>query len=276
MAVSSKPVPPPSTGIRRYLPRTWKGWLLSIFGPIFLLLVIMYVMARMTPSWYEPLDPNSQSVIDASDVGEHKVMPGLWNAWQRVPLGEQLWTISQTEVNSLLAVRARVPENLNGKPYPKISGPFVMFSEGGHVTLAARTTRLPGPAPAGGVASVTFTIEVIPNGPDLPPSGKVTIESVQIGNLRVPKSLVAGRLRAMLPMLADALEQGARLSLKDWNKAQPQIDAMLGAIERGEPFPLKIARDRPVIIKDIRVNDGMLTVILAPEVPAAVRPRPMP
>jgi hypothetical protein len=241
-----------------------------------MVLVIMYVMARTTPSWYEPLDPNSQSVIDAADEGERKMMPGLWNTWQRVPLGEQIWTISQTEVNSLLAVRARVPEDLHGRAYPKISSPFVMFSEGGHVTLAARTTRLPGPAPAGGVASVTFSIAVIPHGPDAAPSGVVKIESVQVGNLRVPKSFVAGKLRMLLPMLTDALEQGARLSMKDWNKAQPQIDSMLNAIERGEPFPLKIERERPVIIKDIRVNDGSLTVILAPEVPAAVRPRPLP
>src|SRR5689334_2624630 len=116
MAVSSKPVPAPSSGLKRYLPRTWKGWVLSILGPIVTLLVIMYVMARMTPSWYEPLDPNSTNVIDAAEQGEGKVMPGLWNMWQRVPLGEQLWTISQVEVNSLLAVRTRVPENLNGKP----------------------------------------------------------------------------------------------------------------------------------------------------------------
>jgi hypothetical protein len=275
MAVSSKPVPRAGFGLKKYLPRTWKGWVLSIVGPIVLMVLIMYVMARLTPSWYEPLDPDSQNVIDASDIGEHKVMPGLWNAWQRVPLGEQLWTISQMEVNSLLAVRARVPENLNGKPYPKISGPFVMFEEGGRVTLAARTTRLPGPSPAGGVASVTFTIEVIPNDPD-PPNCRVTIESVHVGNLRVPKSLVAGKIRMLLPALADALEQTARLSTKDWSKAMPQIESTIHAIENGEPFPLKLTHDRPVIIKDIRVNDGSLTVILAPEVPAAVRPRPLP
>jgi hypothetical protein len=223
-------------------------------------------------------------VIDAADIGWHKMSSELHNSLQRVPLGDQIWSISQTEVNSLLAVRLPAPEQAEpGRPYPVVSAPFVLFSEG-KVTIAARTTKLPGPAPGGGVASVTISVQTIPTGPASAPNFLVRVEGTFAGRLRIPQSIVENRVRSLMPALVKATTQtvqlgtgGGTASGSGSAKTIEEIEKKITAIQRGEPFPLTRSYDgRMVVVKDIRLNDGSLTVIFGPPVPAGVRPRPLP
>ena len=46
-------------------------------------------------------------------------------------------------------------------------------------------------------------------------------------------------------------------------------------VSEGRPFPLEYTVDRKrIVIKELRVDDGVFTVVLAPPIPAAVMPRP--
>ena len=198
------PAPPIPAGLKKHLPlrpRTWRGWLLAAFAVVSLILLATWILSRTTPPWYRPLPPDEDWVIDNYDHAQ-KTMLDLHNVTERVPLGEQTWSITQDEINSLLAIQFAPPLNPDGTRTPPanppvVSAPFVLFTPG-EVTFCARTTRLASGNPNGGVVSATFSVSIV-SGADGKPSGLVRLKSVWAGNLPIPKSAVEPRIRACCP-----------------------------------------------------------------------------
>jgi hypothetical protein len=244
---------------------------LLVAGVLAVLLVSTFLLARHTPSWYVPLDPTSDHVLDEADVAQNKVALELHNAVQRVPLGYQKWTITQDEINSLLAIRFSTAAPDKSASFP-VSGPLVIFS-GGKVRLAVRTTKIPSGNAAGGVASIVFGVTTTTNAGG-EPIGLIKIEGVYAGSLPIPKWLVEERMRRAVPTLAAVAHQTItyQLGVRDSASMMPQIETAIRAVAMGEPFPLKFVADhRDVLVKVIQVDDGVLTVIFGP--PATLVPR---
>jgi len=282
--------PPRPSLLSRLRPRTRRDWLLSLSATAIVLLVFAWMLSRMTPSWYRPLDPTDVRVIDAADNAQKRALE-LHNVIGRVPLGEQRWAISQDEVNSFMAIRFAPPLNPDGsrtgdsaavplptspgKTPPVVSGPVVAFTPG-KVTVSAHTTRIPGPDPAGGVGSLVFTVGIV-NASDGKPMGLVKLTGVWIGRLPVPKSVVQSRLHAMVPSIAAAAQQAIQLNLniRDASNINPYIEEIIRSVGEGRPFPLEYTVEKKrIVIKELRVDQGLFTVVLAPPTPAAVMPRP--
>ncbi len=270
---SSPPSPPPSAPLlagsspERRRP-TIRTVFLALGGVILLVGGMAFLLARHTPGWYVPLDPTSDHVLDEADVAQNKVALELHNAIQRVPLGEQTWTITQDEINSLLAVRFGAAAVDKAVP---VSGPLVVFS-GGEVRLAVRTPRVPSGNPAGGVASIVFGVTTTTDASG-EPIGLIKISGVAAGSLPIPKWVVETRMRRLVPTLAAVVHQTItyQLGVRDSASMMPQIETAILAVAEGQPFPLKFVADhRTVLVKEIRVEDGVLTIVLGP--PAAPLP----
>jgi hypothetical protein len=247
---------------------TWLGRIAWAVGLVVVVVLTAWLMARSTPRWYQPLDPNDDGVSAEASHAQN-LMAELNNSVQRVPLGDQRWTITQNELNSLLAVYAHTALDQVGNP---ISDPYVRF-ENGKVTIAARSTRLPSGYAQGGVGSVSFSVGIVA-GSDGAPKGLARLESVHVGVLTVPKSLVESRLRAVLPAIVTAaVDAGRQLGTGSRSNPGHNFDAMIEQVVRaivmGEPFPLQYRIDRrDVIIKELKVEDGRFTIVVGPPVPA--------
>jgi len=145
----------------------------------------------------------------------------------------------------------------------------------GEVTVAARSSKIPGGDPAGGLLSVSFTVETT-TAPDGSPLGAVHISGCHIGLLSIPKSIVQSKLRSMVPAIAAVAQQTMtyQLGVRDASALMPQVETAIRAIAEGDPFPLHFRYDRrEVVIQEIRVDDGLLTITFVPPTPAGVRPR---
>jgi len=248
---------------------TWLGRLGWAFGLVLVVLLTAWILARTTPGWYQPLDPNDD-VVSAEASRAESLWGELNNTVQRVPLGDQTWTISQNELNSFLAVYAHLALDQAGNP---ITDPYVCFRNG-EVTIAARSVKLPSGYKQGGVGSVTFSVGTVV-GPDGSTMGLVKLQSVKVGLLTVPKSLVESRLRAMTPaIVTTAVDAGRQLGSGSHSNSGHSLDAMIEQITRavavGEPFPLRYRIDRKdVVIKELKVEDGRFTVRMGPPVTPA-------
>jgi hypothetical protein len=261
---------------RRFLPRSWRGWLLLVCVCLLAVLGTAWILSRSAPPWYAPLDASDQRVIDLSDRGQ-AVLLDLHNKVQRVPIGEQTWTITQEELNSYIAIQfARLVDAGGAGPAPVVSQPAVIFSPG-QVTVCARTTRLPSPHKLGGVASLVFDVRIVPgSGAADKPMGLVQLRGVWAGCLPVPQSLVETRLRALVPAITAAVQQAVQMQFNEressqWTRAAEQLVHKAAV---GEPFPLEIKVDRKhIAVKDFQVEEGRFTVVMAPPAPS---PMPIP
>jgi hypothetical protein len=278
---TSPPIPPLPPGLRpprrrlRFLPRTWRGWLLTFFSVVLLVLLGTWLLSRSAPPWYQPLDASDQRVIDLSDRGQ-AILLDLHNKVQRVPTGEQTWTISQDELNSYIAIQfARgLDTRGNGAP-PLVSAPLVLFSPG-RVTVSARTTRLPSPNKDGGVGSLVFDVGTVPS-TDGKTMGLVKLTGVWAGCLPVPRSVVDTRLRAMVPTITAAIQQAAQtqFNLRESSQWSREADEVVHKASAGEPFPLEFKVDRKqLVIRAIRVEEGRFTLVMGPPLPSAPLPAP--
>jgi hypothetical protein len=275
------PLPPAASPagprrFRRVRRRTWFGIGLLVGAVV---VVVCYSLARSTPSWYQPLNATSNDVIDDADVAQNKLRFEIHNTMERVPLGPQEWKITQHQVDSLLAIRfspAGDNSTTSAAPAkePLATSPFVLFTPG-EVTVAARSTKVPGSDPAGGLLSVAFTVETS-TAPDGSPLGAIHIAGCHIGLLPIPKSIVQSKLRSMVPAIATVAQQTMtyQLGVRDASALMPQVETAIRAIADGDPFPLHFRYDRrEVVIQEIRVDDGLLTITFVPPTPAGVRPR---
>ncbi|HUO07474.1 MAG TPA: hypothetical protein VM008_04170 [Phycisphaerae bacterium] len=267
---------PRRTRTPRFRRRTWFGVGL-LLGAVVLL--ICYCLARSTPSWYQPLNANANDVIDDADVAQNKLRFEIHNTMERVPLGPQQWKITQHQVDSLLAIRfspaADNPATKAAPPQePLASSPFVLFTPG-EVTVGVRSPKIPGSDPAGGLLSVSFSVETS-TAPDGSPMGAIHIGSAHIGLLPIPRSIVQSKLQSMVPGIAAVAQQTMtyQLGVRDASALMPQVETAIRAIANGEPFPLHFRYDRrEVVIQEIRVDDGLLTITFVPPTPAGIRPR---
>ena len=163
-----------------------------------------------------------------------------------------------------------------GRHRPPFSTPFVVFSPD-KVTISARTTSIPSSDPRGGVGTLVYSVGIV-NDADGSPKGLVRLRGAWIGMLPVPKSVVESRLQAMVPTLMPAIIEAIELQINARNAIQitPETEALIEAVMRGQPFPLRHFIDhRQLVIEQIKVDDGALTVVIAPPTPAAVMPRPV-
>ena len=264
------------------LPRTRKGWAALVLAILMVGSICAFFMARGTPPWYQPLDASDQQVIDDAERAQRKIYLELNNTLQAVPLGEQKWTITQDEVNSLIAIHMAQAGDTTSKgkaSIPNVSDPVVVFTPG-KITLAARTPKAPGSDPRGGVVSVVFAVKgtlVTEGSPPVEvPAAEVRISGLWVGNLPVPKSIAEDRVRALLPTLIPEVERTLNLQLgpRRTTSMMREVKGTAQSIVDGEPFPLEFKFDRrSVVIREIRVDDGSLTITFVPPTPAGVRPR---
>ena len=74
---------------RRFLRCTFRQWLAIAGVTLVVLVLTAYLLARMTPSWYVPLDASSDRAIDLADSAQSKLELGrgatLHNALENVP-----------------------------------------------------------------------------------------------------------------------------------------------------------------------------------------------
>jgi hypothetical protein len=260
---------------------TWRGRCAWLGGMLVVGVFVCWVLARMTPAWYLPLDPANDEVIRTAGQAQNRLYFDLRTAMERVPLGEQRWTITQDEINSFLAVNTPGLSSTNGT-HPSadparnpISDPYVVFTKG-QVSVCARITKLPSPDPQGGVASLTFAVGIVA-GPDGKPRGQVKLAGAWAGKLPIPRGMLEDRLRALVPTIAEAARQTAQVQfgMRDMDRNGPIIEQFVRGVGAGLPFPLQFKMDnREFVVKELRVDDGSFTIVLAPTKPVAVAPRP--
>jgi len=247
----------------------FRRWILIVLALLIVLAVVGWVLVRMTPSWYVPLDPTSQRVIDLMEQAQNsldiRLSARLHNAMESVPLGEQSWSISQDEVNALIASRSE------GWKGGGVTGPLVVFTPG-KITLAARSKHIPSGNSDGGVGSVVISVLHTPaETPFDLSSNAIKIHGAWLGCLPVPKSIVESRLAAMAPEIIAAVQLQMRLQVGSSQQLK-NIEPVLTGIFRGEPLPP--IDPRRVVIKEIRVDDGVLTIVFTrPVKPLVPKPK---
>lgn len=260
---------------RLRLPRTRRAWALLIGGALLGLLLFTWLLSRATPSWYRPLNPTDTAVIDKAERAQDKFLD-LHNALQRTPLGDQRWSVTQEELNAFLSVHfnAATPAPGDAVAPPLISAPFVRLSPG-FVTVAARTTKVSGGNANGGVVSASFVVESS-TAADGSPVGHIRLASTHVGNLPIPTSVVQNKIRALAPAIITAANQAITYQFGSKSGAKvPEIETAIHAIVDAEPFPLLFTYDRrKILVKEIRVGNGFISITFAPPTPAAVTPRP--
>jgi hypothetical protein len=262
---------PPISGTgsrRRSLPArlglaTWRGRLAWLGALVVLVVVVCWMLARMTPAWYLPLDPADDIVQRVAGDAQNRAYTDLHNAVQRLPLGEQSWSISQDEVNALLAVKG----DLGHGP----ADPFVRFAPG-QITLSARVRQLPGADPRGGVGALTFSVGITREA-GREPMGLVRLTRVQAGNLPLPRSVVEKSLQQQIPQMIAAVQQAVEMQFgsRPAVKARSLIEEIVRTIGSGQPFPLQYTwENRDFVIRELHVDEGRFTIVLAPVKPASV------
>lgn len=244
----------------------WRGRLAWAAGAFLLLMIGVWTLARMTPAWYQPLDPKDVGVIDTAGRAEQLIHFDLRNAVEKVPLGEQTWTISQDELNSYLAIDlAGTFDAGGGGKRPAVSDPYVVFLPG-EVRVSVRTTKLPGGGRQGAIGTLAFSVGIV-QGVDGNPQGLVKLSGAWIGRLRVPTSLVASRISAMTPALIEAVQQAVelRLGVADVRQWEPAAEEVIRDASVGKPFPLHYRVDRKnLVVSVLDVTAGRFTVKLSP------------
>ena len=254
---------------------TWRGRFAWLGGSLVLLILIIWILARMTPSWYRPLDPSDQGVIDAAGRAQTRLYFDLHNAAQRTPLGDQPWSISQDDLNAFLAINFAGPATSMGTTTDlapsasrPISGPCITFSRG-RVAISARAWGIPGAGKSGIVGTLVFSLDTT-TGPDGRTMGRVGLESAWIGCLPVPRSLVATRIRALMPAVITAIQSAVQVQVGARDISE--IERALQSAGAGEPFPLQYRVDRrDIVIRDLRVDEGAFSFVLAPARPLTVQ-----
>jgi hypothetical protein len=142
---------------------------------------------------------------------------------------------------------------------------MVRFSPG-QVTVSARTIRLPSPNKAGGVASLVFDVKIVP-GPDGKPMGYVQLSSVWAGCLPLPKSAVESRLQSLVPAITAGIQQAlqAQFNVRESAQWSGIAQDIVRKASAGQPFGLEYRVDRrQLVIKELRVDEGRFTVVIAP------------
>lgn len=212
-------------------PLSWLGIALILS---LLLTGLVALLTAMTPSWYAPLQPGQRRVLNLADAAE-RVLLQLRNEIGNPARKTITWTITQSQINSLLAVRYSVPPSAGAKV--AFAGPFVRLNHG-RITLAIRDMHLPFHS----VASVTIGLQsILTHTPGLA-KAQVKLEAVHIGLVPVPRAKVLGvlhqRLKEIAPLVTQTL---ARYAGSQYAASEtPQILQYIQHAMHGKPFPLTL------------------------------------
>ncbi len=238
------------------MPRTFTGWLLTLLVIFLIIWVATWLLMLATPSWYRPMNPNSQLTQHQAGQAQAALL-NLHNSAQDPTISHITWRITAPQINSLLAI-AYGPTSDSARTaaqartgFRRFQAPFVRL-QNGKITLAAVVHTAIGNS----VASATVSVTTLPHGANQPPMGHILIESLHLGLAPLPPSLITSHLSGVLPRIAPSIQRmiamyaGAGYA----RTAGPQVIASIQDILAGKPFPLTISfRYRRVTITQIRV-----------------------
>ena len=241
---------------RGLLPRTFTGWLLTFLVIFLILWVATWLLMLATPSWYRPMNPNTQLTQHQAGLAQAALL-NLHNSAQDPTISHITWRITAPQINSLLAVAygqtsdsARTATSARAG-FHRFQAPFVRL-QNGKITLAAVVHTAIGNS----VASVTVSMTTLPPDANQPPTGRIRIESLHLGLAPLPPSLITSRLSGVLPRIAPSIQRMIAMyaGVGYARTAGPQVIASIRDILAGKPFPLTISfRYRRVTITEIRV-----------------------
>lgn len=225
-----------------------------------------YFLIRSTPRWYQPVSADDPNVDDYATAAQSRFLE-FHNAFARLPLGQQTWSITQDQLNAYLAATYRNPgqNDPQSSSNPLISSPMVILTPD-TITLAARSPKVPSHDPAGGVVTLGFKVQTLPPDPSAGRGsmGLITLQSIWIGALPLPPSA----LRSQSEQLSAALEASVRQAITHnigHTDAAQYVASATHAI-RGEPFPLTYTSGRHrFIITSIRITNGQFLMTIAPD-----------
>ncbi len=229
--------PRPCPSRWRWLLRTWSGGLLLAALAIGLLLAGVVLLAAASPSWYQPLNPAANTVLNDATQAQAALLD-LRNQAQNPRWRRLVWRITQDQMNALLAVTYSAADSgaaRQHRPGDVLARPFVRIANH-RLILAIHDRRLPG----AGIISVTITIHTSPNGPA--PQAHVRITGLRVGLLPLPPSLLTHRLAAALPRLEPSLYRmlAVYLGRRYARDMAPQMLRRSADFLHGQPFPLEL------------------------------------
>ena len=212
-------------------PLSWLG--IAILLSLLLVLIVAWLVA-WTPAWYAPLPAENQHVMNLADRAERTLLK-LRNQIGNPARKTVTWSITQNEINSLLAARYAIPPSV--KSSAVFVGPFVRLTNG-KITLAIRDMQLPFHS----VASVTVAIRTLPAAAGKPAEAQVRLDAVHIGLVPVPRAKVLGALHQRLKEVAPVIRQTlARYAGSRYAAAQtPRVLKYIQHAMKGRPFPLTL------------------------------------
>ena len=236
----------------RYRPKSTTSWLLAVLILVGLIIAAIAALMILPPYWYRPIHTMNDAVYNQADHAQASLM-ALRNKLRDPHPGAITWTITQREINSLLAVAYGVPKKSKTQHNPGgLTDPYVRFTDN-QITFAAQDSRVPGNAVASVGVNVKLTSTV-----GSPPQATITINSLRIGNFPLPPSLLTDRLKAVLPRLAPVVQKiinvyaGPRYA----RAATPQIVNSVTAIFSGKPFPAELRLNHRKLVIDKLVVRG--------------------
>lgn len=251
--------------------RRWRTWLLAGAALLLFGLLLSIWMVYRTPDWYRPIradDPN----VDIFASKAQASLGQLQNNWRNAIVKETTWTITQNELNSLIAVNGEEIRRLT--PRYGVEDPMVSFSPD-TVTFSTRMQQIPGQGGRGGIVSLVVTLKTIP--PRNAETGaklQVAVRGVWIGSLPLPQWAVRQQLDSMWPSLLAGVQQ-AMTDPSNPQKNQNDHAVIVEALEharRGEAFvPTDPRTGRRYPLRNIQVSDGKFTVHLGPVEPPPSR-----
>ncbi len=242
---------------RRYRPNSAASWSLAILIVVALVFSMVVALMLVPPGWYRPVHLMNNAVYNRADHAQASLM-ALRNQLRNPRTGAITWTITQREINSLLAVAYGIPEKSKTHQKPgALSDPFVHFTSQ-QITLAARDSRVPGNA----VFSVTIHVALHPAG-NAAPQARIRITALRIGNLPLPVSWLTTRLQSVLPHLSPMVRKiidvyaGPRYA----DEAAPQIVHSVSAILTGKKFPTELRLNhRRLVVRKIFIHGPLVDV----------------
>ena len=236
----------------RYRPKSSTSWILAVLILIGLICAAVTALMILPPSWYRPIHTMNDAIYNQADHAQASLM-ALRNKLRKPNAGTITWTITQRDINSLLAVAYGVEKKSKTPHNPgDLTDPFVRFTDN-QITFAARDRRIPGRPVASAGVNVILT-----SSSGSPPQAHITINSLHVGDLPLPPSLLMDRLKTFLPRLAPVVGKiidvyaGPRYA----RLATPQIVQSVAAIFSGKPFPTELRLNNRKLVIDKLIIRG--------------------
>ncbi len=213
-------------------------------------ILLLVLLAASPPGWYRPLNPMDRGVRDYASHAQASCV-ALHDELQNPRLKNITWRITQDEVNALLAVTLEnIQQGHRRQTAAAMSNPFIRF-ENNTVILAVQNNQLP----LHPVVSLAMSVQMMPHAGKVPSTARIQIQSLHIGLLPAPKSIVVRKISGRLQGIHDALQRlvalyvGAAYARSN----TPKLMGWLRSVLTGRPFPLNI-QYRRLMIKRIIIR----------------------